>query len=265
MHAADHPQTTHLQYDVFRGRSAPEATGGRPVGLLWASPDCKHFSKAKGGKPRSKKIRSLAWVVVKWATVIVVVVVDAAARHHAPNVEGIRDVGPLGPDNQPCPKRRGQPSSAGSPRCAASAMRSSGRNCARATTARRRSGSGSSSSRVATAYRSTARNMRRGKPASPGSWSRRHKLLPWRTAADCLDFSLPCRHLPRKEEGRAIGVAPAGQRHRFAASRAASKRFVLDAAEAIIVPDRGVNCAVSAGIEKACLTDVAAGNRSFHR
>jgi len=50
MHQANHPSTTHLQCDVFEVDPI-EATGGRPVGLLWASPDCKHFSKAKGGDP----------------------------------------------------------------------------------------------------------------------------------------------------------------------------------------------------------------------
>jgi DNA (cytosine-5)-methyltransferase 1 len=66
LHEANHPQTRHFVSDVFE--VDPRAvTDGRPVGLLWASPDCKHFSKAKGGKPVSKKVRSLAWVVVKWA------------------------------------------------------------------------------------------------------------------------------------------------------------------------------------------------------
>lgn len=66
MHAANHPQTRHLTEDVWKA-SPRRATRGRPVGLLWASPDCKHFSRAKGGKPVEKSIRSLAWVVVKWA------------------------------------------------------------------------------------------------------------------------------------------------------------------------------------------------------
>lgn len=101
MHAANHPATTHLQCDVFEVDPLA-ATGGRPVGLLWASPDCKHFSKAKGGKPRSKKIRSLAWVVVKWATVVRPRVIMLE------NVEEFVTWGPLGPDNQPCPRRKGQ-------------------------------------------------------------------------------------------------------------------------------------------------------------
>jgi DNA (cytosine-5)-methyltransferase 1 len=65
MHAANHPRTRHLTEDVWKV-SPKEATAGRSVGLLWASPDCKHFSRAKGSKPVEKKIRSLAWIVVRW-------------------------------------------------------------------------------------------------------------------------------------------------------------------------------------------------------
>lgn len=67
MHEANHPGTWHLRQDIW---DVPPrwATRRRPVGLLWASPDCKHFSKAKGAAPtRSREIRSLAWVVEKWA------------------------------------------------------------------------------------------------------------------------------------------------------------------------------------------------------
>lgn len=66
MHAANHPEARHFTEDVWK-LSPRKVTGGRAVGLLWASPDCKHFSRAKGGKPVEKRIRSLAWVVVKWA------------------------------------------------------------------------------------------------------------------------------------------------------------------------------------------------------
>lgn len=101
LHEANHPQTRHFVSDVFE--VDPHAVcGDQPVGLLWASPDCKHFSKAKGGKPVSKKIRSLAWVVVKWA---------AAVRPRViclENVEEFQTWGPLGPDNRPCPQRKGQ-------------------------------------------------------------------------------------------------------------------------------------------------------------
>jgi len=66
LHKANHPDTIHFINDVFE-LNPHNLSIGRPVGLLWLSPDCKHFSKAKGGKPKSKKIRSLAWVGVKWA------------------------------------------------------------------------------------------------------------------------------------------------------------------------------------------------------
>lgn len=66
MHAANHPETRHYTEDVWR-IDPRKVTRGRPVGLLWASPDCRHFSRAKGGTPVKKEIRSLAWVVCRWA------------------------------------------------------------------------------------------------------------------------------------------------------------------------------------------------------
>lgn len=66
MHRVNHPHTTHYQEDVF-AIDPEKVTGGRPVGVAWFSPDCKHFSRAKGGKPVEKKIRGLSWVVLKWA------------------------------------------------------------------------------------------------------------------------------------------------------------------------------------------------------
>lgn len=66
MHKVNHPYTRHFQEDVFA--IDPEwVTGGRAVGIAWFSPDCKHFSRAKGGKPVDKKIRGLSWVVLRWA------------------------------------------------------------------------------------------------------------------------------------------------------------------------------------------------------
>lgn len=66
MHQANHPQTHHFIADVFE-ICPKEATQGRPVGLLHCSPDCRHFSQAAGGQPRSSKIRSLAWIAYRWA------------------------------------------------------------------------------------------------------------------------------------------------------------------------------------------------------
>ena len=66
MHKTNHPYTEHYQASVW-DVDPREVCRGRPVGLLWASPDCKHFSKAKGGKPVDKKIRGLAWIALRWA------------------------------------------------------------------------------------------------------------------------------------------------------------------------------------------------------
>ncbi|HCE28453.1 MAG TPA: DNA (cytosine-5-)-methyltransferase [Comamonadaceae bacterium] len=101
LHTANHPQTRHFCSDVFEVDPLI-VTDGQPVGLLWASPDCKHFSKAKGGKPVSKKIRSLAWVVVKWAKAVRPRVICLE------NVEEFQTWGPLADDGRPCPQRKGQ-------------------------------------------------------------------------------------------------------------------------------------------------------------
>ena len=66
MHTTNHPDTLHYCESVF-DIDPVAATAGRPVGLAWFSPDCRHFSKAKGSKPVKKEIRGLAWVVVRWA------------------------------------------------------------------------------------------------------------------------------------------------------------------------------------------------------
>lgn len=68
MHAANHPQTEHHWKDVFEV-CPRKATKGRAVGLLHLSPDCTHHSQARGGQPRSKKLRGLAWIGVRWAGV----------------------------------------------------------------------------------------------------------------------------------------------------------------------------------------------------
>jgi DNA (cytosine-5)-methyltransferase 1 len=101
LHTVNHPQTRHYVSDVFEINPLM-ATRGMPVGLLWASPDCKHFSKAKGGKPVSKRIRGLAWVVVKWAKAVRprVIVLE--------NVEEFQTWGPLTDDGMPCTQRKGE-------------------------------------------------------------------------------------------------------------------------------------------------------------
>ncbi|MDW6094017.1 DNA cytosine methyltransferase [Vibrio rhizosphaerae] len=69
MHKMNHPKTTHYCESVW-DVDPVKACAGRPVGLAWFSPDCKHFSKAKGNRPVSKNIRGLAWVTVRWAALV---------------------------------------------------------------------------------------------------------------------------------------------------------------------------------------------------
>ena len=100
MHQANHPDTRHYLQDVWEV-DPREACGGKPVALAWFSPTCTHFSKAKGGKPLNKKIRSLAWVVCRWAKLVRPRVICLE------NVEEFADWGPLLDDGRPCPVRRG--------------------------------------------------------------------------------------------------------------------------------------------------------------
>lgn len=101
MHAENHPGTRHFCESVWDVKPR-EVTQGRPVALAWFSPDCKHYSKAKGAKPLSKKIRGLAWVALKWAATVRPRVIFLE------NVEEFRTWGPLGADDRPCPRRRGK-------------------------------------------------------------------------------------------------------------------------------------------------------------
>ncbi len=94
MHAANHPRTKHYITDVWDIDPA-EVCGGRPVGMLWASPDCTHFSRAKGSAPKSKKIRSLAWIVIRWAKEVRPKVIFIE------NVSEFRSWGPLDENGQP--------------------------------------------------------------------------------------------------------------------------------------------------------------------
>lgn len=89
MHKVNHPCTTHYQEDVF-AIEPEKVTGGRPVGIAWFSPDCKHFSKAKGGKPVEKKVRGLSWVILRWAMSKV-----SPRCIFMENVEEIKTWGPL--------------------------------------------------------------------------------------------------------------------------------------------------------------------------
>lgn len=101
MHKANHPKTQHYVEDVW-AVNPTEACAGRPVALAWFSPDCKHFSRAKGGKPVDKNIRGLAWVAIRWAYLVRPRVIMLE------NVPEIVTWGPLGEDGRPIQERSGE-------------------------------------------------------------------------------------------------------------------------------------------------------------
>jgi DNA (cytosine-5)-methyltransferase 1 len=100
MHKANHPSTKHYCENVW-DVDPVLACGGHPVALAWFSPDCKHFSKAKGGKPKDKKIRGLAWVALRWAGKVRPRVIMLE------NVEEFKTWGPLNRSHRPIKAKQG--------------------------------------------------------------------------------------------------------------------------------------------------------------
>jgi DNA (cytosine-5)-methyltransferase 1 len=180
MHRANHPDTKHLCNDVF-DVDPVAACGGRPVELAWFSPDCTFFSKSRGGKPfrerhKARRRRGLAWVVVKWAKAVQprVIILE--------NVEEFADWGPLGPDNRPDPRKKGFTF-----RRWWAAMENAGyrgdmkelRGCD--------FGAPTIRKRLFIQFRRDGRPITWPRPThGPG------RAKPYRTAAECIDFSLPC-------------------------------------------------------------------------
>jgi len=101
MHRANHPRTRHYCENIWEVDPV-EACGGRAVGLAWFSPDCTHHSRAKGGKPRKKSIRGLAWVVIRWAKKVRPRVIMLE------NVEEFSTWGPLNKKGYPIKSRAGE-------------------------------------------------------------------------------------------------------------------------------------------------------------
>lgn len=183
MHQANHPATLHLNTNIWQVDPS-EVCKGRRVGLAWFSPDCKHHSKAKGGKPVQKSVRDLAWVVVLWAK---------RARPEVillENVEEFRDWGPLTADNKPCPERRGQTFQAW-----VKELRRLGYKVEHRELRACDYGAPTIRKRLFLVARCDGRPIvwpapTHGKAGSPEVLA--GKVQPWRTAADIIDWSLPC-------------------------------------------------------------------------
>lgn len=182
LHRLNHPGTEHFASDVWR-TDPLQAIRGRRVDWMHASPDCRHFSRAKGAKPLSNRVRLLAWSLLRWAR---------AARPpilSLENVEEFEDWGPLDRNERPIERRKGE-----------SFQRWVGQLCRMGYVV---------DWRVLCAADFGAPTIRRrlfliarrdGKPivwpapthADPKEPGLFRKLQPWRTAAECIDWSLPC-------------------------------------------------------------------------
>ncbi|WP_312224306.1 DNA cytosine methyltransferase [Stutzerimonas nitrititolerans] len=218
MHDINHPHTRHFCESVWEVDPRVIADG-KPVDLAWFSPDCKHFSKAKGGAPVKKEIRGLAWVAIRYAATVMPKVIMLE------NVEEFVTWGPLATDGRPCPKNKG-------------------RTFASFTNALKRLG-----------YQVDWRELRacdygaptirkrlfliarrdghpivwpeptHGDPASEAVKAKR--LKPWRTAAEIIDWSLPCPSIFKRKKPLAENTL-----RRIARG---IQRYVLDSSDPFLV------------------------------
>ncbi|MBX9853888.1 MAG: DNA cytosine methyltransferase [Gemmatimonadaceae bacterium] len=213
LHKANHPHTRHYREDVWKV-DPREATGGQPVGLMWLSPDCKHFSKAKGGKPVSPRVRGLAWVAVRWAVAVRprVIVLE--------NVEEFQTWGPLGSDDRPCPKRRGLTFKRFTGR-----LRNLGYDVQWRELRACDYGAPTIRKRLFLIARCDGQPIVWPKPTHAKDG--RGGLLPWRIAAECIDWSIPCPSI--FERTRPLAVAT---QRRIAAGL---RRYVLESPRPFIV------------------------------
>jgi len=183
MHATNHPGTHHYCEDVF-AVDPVAATAGRRVGLAWFSPDCKHFSRAKGGKPVDKKIRGLAWVQLKWAKKVRPRVCITE------NVPEFLSWSPLGPDNKPCKRRAGMTFKSWKTQ-----LENLGYVVEHRLLRACDFGAPTIRKRLFIVARCDGQPIvwpepSHGDPKTDAVKS--GKLLPWRTAAECMDWSVSC-------------------------------------------------------------------------
>lgn len=186
MHMVNHPDTEHYCENVW-DVDPRQAAKGRPVALVWLSPDCKHFSKAKGGKPVEKHIRGLAWVAVRWAATVRprVIILE--------NVEEFKTWGPLLKNGKPDPKQKGRTFQA-----FINALKRQGYQVDYRELRACDYGAPTIRKRLFLIARCDGRPIMwpkptHGDPESPEVKS--GKLKPWRTAAEIIDWSLPCQSI----------------------------------------------------------------------
>ncbi len=245
LHQRNHPYTRHFVEDVWEVDPL-EATGGQQVDLLWASPDCKHFSKARGGAPVSKRVRSLAWVVVKWAGKVRPAVILME------NVEEFVTWGPLvmkrGPDGRPLlDPKTGHPVMIPDPRRRGQIFRAWVKHLQRLGYAvewrelvAADYGAPTTRKRLFIVARCDGLPIVWPEPTHadtrlPKEHRRGRKA--WRSAASIIDWSLPCPSIfLTREEGRALGVNRPLADKTMARIAKGVRRYVLDHPRPFIVP-----------------------------
>lgn len=229
MHEANHPKTVHLTENIWK--VDPQAvTKGKPVFLLWASPDCRDFSKAKGGAPTSRSVRGLANVVIMWAKVAKPQIILLE------NVEEFAQWGPVLPDGRPCPARRGTEFARW-----VRALEAEGYQVEWAESRACNKGAPTIRKRLYLCARRDNKPIiippiTHQKPDHPDV--KAGKLLPWRTAAEIIDWHLPCPSIfLTRAEAKKQGLKVQRPLAEKTMSRVARgfKRYVLDRKEPFVV------------------------------
>lgn len=183
MHKANHSDTEHYCESVW-DIDPRKVVNGRKVALCWFSPDCKHFSKAKGGKPVEKKVRGLAWVAIRWAATVKPRVIMLE------NVEEFKTWGPLTVDGKPDPDKKGKTFQA-----FINALKRQGYKVEWKELRASDYGAPTIRKRLFLIARCDGKAIKwpeptHGDPASEEV--RKGRLKPWRTAAEIIDWSIPC-------------------------------------------------------------------------
>lgn len=215
MHAANHPHTRHLCENVW-DVDPVAVCAGRPVGLAWFSPDCTFHSKARGGKPfrdrnKARRRRGLAWVVIRWAAAVRPRVIGLE------NVEEFAQWGPLLDDGKPCPERRGFTFRRWKARLENLGYRVETRELRACDY-----GAPTIRKRLFLIARCDGQPIVWPQPTHGAG------LMPYRTAADCIDWSIPCPSI--FERKRPLAEATLKRIARGV------RKYVIEAQEPFIVP-----------------------------
>lgn len=225
VHEVNHPETRHFCADAVE--AAPlDVTGGRPVELAWFSPDCTHHSRAKGGKPRDKNIRALAWVVVRWAKEVRPRVIMLE------NVPEFEDWGPLDDRGRPCRPRKGETF------CAwVDALRDEGYAVEWRVLCAADYGAPTIRKRLFLVARCDGEPVRWPDPThAPRDRAALLGLEPWAAAAGCIDWTLPVQSIfLSPEEARKAGVRRPLAEATMRRIAVGLRRFVIEAERPFIV------------------------------